>query len=106
LKAARGALVGYEWSGHVRIFRHCKRCGCITHYEQRVKRQDGTDTLAVNLRNVDQPELVAPARIKLLDGAGSWTVLEERRQPYLLCSPRSQRLEDIAPRRRSRRGNR
>src|SRR5262245_45867586 len=58
VKAAPEALVTYLWRKQVREFQHCKRCGCVTHYQHRVKRQDGTDTLAVNVRNVDQPELV------------------------------------------------
>jgi hypothetical protein len=46
-------------------------CGCVTHYQQRVTKPDGSDTLAVNLRNVDRPELMASVPIKLLDGDGA-----------------------------------
>ena len=87
VNAPKSARVSYSWRNRVREFWHCRRCGCVTHYQQRLKREDASDTLAVNMRNVDQPELVAAARVKLLDGAGSWKFLEERRQPYLLCSP-------------------
>jgi hypothetical protein len=84
--AAKNALITYRWN-ETREFKHCKACGFVTHYEQRVKRRDGSDTVAVNMRGVDQPELVAERPINLLDGAGSWRVLERRAQPGLLCSP-------------------
>jgi hypothetical protein len=87
VRAARGSLVSYSWRNKVREFRHCRFCGCVTHYQQRVKKRDGSDTLAVNLRNVDQPGLIATVPIKLLDGAASWKFLEHRPQPFLLRSP-------------------
>jgi hypothetical protein len=87
VRAARGALVSYTWRNKVREFRHCRICGCVTHYQQRVKKRDGSDTLAVNVRNVDQAELIATVPIKLLDGAASWKFLEHRPQPFLLRSP-------------------
>ena len=87
VRAARSALASYSWGNQVREFRHCRSCGCLTHYQHRLKKRDGSDTLAVNMRNVDQPELIATAQITLLDGAGSWKALEQRPQPYLLHSP-------------------
>jgi hypothetical protein len=87
VRAARDSLVSYSWRNNVREFRHCRICGCVTHYQQRVKKPDGSDTLAVNLRNVDRPELIATVPIKLLDGAASWKCLEHRAQPFLLRSP-------------------
>jgi hypothetical protein len=42
---------------------------------------------AVNLRNIDDPSIIAKLPIRLLDGASSWKVLEEVIQPYLLRSP-------------------
>ena len=69
-------------------FYHCKRCGCVLHHERSTKRADATDTRAVNMRNVDDPSIVADLPIKLLDGSSSWRVLEETKQPYLLQSPK------------------
>jgi hypothetical protein len=91
VSAAKKALASYTWRNRVREFWHCRTCGCLTHYEQRVKKPDGSDTLAVNLRNVDQPEQIAAVPIKLLDGAGSWKFLEQRPQPFLLRSPARER---------------
>ena len=91
VRAPRSALVSYTWRNKVREFRHCRTCGCLTHYQQRVKKRDGSDTLAVNMRNADQPDLIALVPIKLLDGAGAWKVLEQRPQPFLLRSPPKQR---------------
>jgi len=42
---------------------------------------------AVNLRNIDDPAIVAGLPIRLLDGASSWKVLDEAPQPHLLRSP-------------------
>jgi hypothetical protein len=44
---------------------------------------------AVNLRNIDDPQAIANIPIRLLDGASSWKVLGESRQPNLLSSPES-----------------
>ncbi len=41
---------------------------------------------AVNLRNIDDPAIVAHVPIRLLDGASSWKVLDEYPQPNLLQS--------------------
>ena len=45
---------------------------------------DGSDWLAVNIRNVDDPESVAGLPIKMLDGASTWKVLDEQVQPDLI----------------------
>jgi hypothetical protein len=87
IHAAPGALASYSWHNKVREYRRCHSCGCVTHYQRRVKKSDGSDTLAVNVRNVDQPELIAMVPIKLLDGARSGNLLEHRPQPFLLRSP-------------------
>jgi hypothetical protein len=41
----------------------------------------------INIRNIDDPEIVTNVPIRLLDGAYSWKVLDENPQPYLLRSP-------------------
>lgn len=82
------ALEAYSW-GHQRFeFYRCATCGCVTHYERTNKRPDGSDMGAVNLRNIDDPGIVADIPIRLLDGASSWKVLDESPQPNLLTSPK------------------
>lgn len=88
-----GALEAYSWRDQRFEFYRCATCGCVTHYERRNKRPDGSDMAAVNLRNIDDPEIVANIPIRLLDGASSWKVLDESPQPHLLMSPGDALLE-------------
>lgn len=81
------ALDLYSWRNNRFEFYRCSTCGCVTHYERTNKRKDGSDMGAVNLRNIDDPEIVANVPIKLLDGASSWQALEEFPQPNLFQSP-------------------
>ncbi len=81
------ALDVYSWRNKRFEFYRCATCGCVTHYERAKKRPDGSDMGAANLRNIDEPELIADVPIRLLDGAASWKVLEEYPQPHLLMSP-------------------
>lgn len=83
----KNALSVYTWRNGTLEFYRCKNCGCVTHHERATKRIDGTDTRAVNVRNIDDPSIVAELPIKMLDGAASWKVLEESEQPNLLRSP-------------------
>ena len=83
----KNALSVYIWRNGTLEFYRCKNCGCVTHHERATKRIDGTDTRAVNVRNIDDPSIVAELPIKMLDGAASWKVLEESEQPNLLRSP-------------------
>ena len=53
------------------------------------KHADGSDMAAVNLRNIDDPGIVADVPIRLFDGASTWKSLDERPQPFLLQSPES-----------------
>lgn len=85
--AAEDALENYVWRNGRFNFYRCATCGCITHYQRTRKRADGTDMAAVNLRNIDDPEIVAQVPIRLLDGASTWKVIAEARHPYLLQSP-------------------
>lgn len=73
----QGALVGYSWGRANLEFHHCGICGCVTHHSRVRRREDGTDTLAINLRNADDPNLVADLPVRMLDGADTWNVLEE-----------------------------
>ncbi len=84
--AAGRALETYSWGTRRFEFNRCAMCGCVTHYERTAKRSDGSDMGAVNLRNIDDPEIIANVPIRLLDGAGSWKVLGESCQPHWLQS--------------------
>jgi hypothetical protein len=42
---------------------------------------------AVNMRNSIDPARISGLPIRLLDGAGTWKVLEEKFAPHLLMSP-------------------
>ncbi len=85
--AGKDALAVYVWGNGSLEFYRCRECGCVTHHERATKSSDGSDTLAVNVRNIDDPTIVAHVPIKMLDGASSWRVLEECVQPNLLASP-------------------
>jgi hypothetical protein len=85
VEGGKSALATYSWRNRVREYHRCKGCGCVTHYQYRSRKlADGSDTVAVNLRNVDDPERVAHVPIKLLDGARTWRTLAEQPQPGLL----------------------
>lgn len=77
----------YSWQNKRFEFYRCATCGCVTHYERTKRPADGSDMGAVNLRNIDDPRIVADVPIRLLDGASSWKVLDEIPQPYLFQSP-------------------
>ncbi len=81
------ALVGYAWGKGTLTFYHCATCGCLTHYDHTEARQDGSDMSAVNMRNADDPARIAGLPIRLLDGAGTWTVIGRNVAPHLLMSP-------------------
>ncbi len=91
VRAERDSFEVYSWRRNRIEFCRCATCGCITHYERTNKRTDGSDVGAVNLRNIDDPAIIANVPIKLLDGASSWRVLGEAPQPNLLLSPEQQR---------------
>jgi hypothetical protein len=52
-------------------FHRCKICGCVTHWSPR----DQRDEMGVNARLLD-PEVVARARVRHLDGAKTWKYLD------------------------------
>jgi hypothetical protein len=52
-------------------FHRCKICGCVTHWWPTTKR----DEMGVNARLMD-PEVVARARVRRLDGANTWKFLD------------------------------
>lgn len=74
----QGVLVPYAWGSANIEFHHCGACGCVMHHSRVRRRDDGTDTLAINLRNADEPNLVSGLPVRMLDGADTWKVREER----------------------------
>jgi hypothetical protein len=52
-------------------FHRCKICGCVTHWLP----IDPRDRMGVNARLMD-PEVVASARVRHLDGANTWKYLD------------------------------
>ncbi|MCG6858033.1 MAG: GFA family protein [Salaquimonas sp.] len=87
VRAKKGAMKSYTWKDRRFEFFHCSNCGCVTHYERTDRQADCSDMAAVNMRNIDDPSIVAELPIRLLDGAGSWKVLGVTPQPCLLRSP-------------------
>lgn len=49
----------------------CRTCGCVTHWEP-LAAMTPTARLGVNVRNFD-PEQIGRVRMRLLDGADTWT---------------------------------
>ncbi len=74
----QGLLVAYAWGRANIEFHHCGLCGCVMYHSRVRRREDGTDTLAINLRNADEPYRISGLPVRMLDGADSWSVLEER----------------------------
>ena len=74
IQSAQGALESYAW-GHRSIrFVRCATCGCVTHWEA-AKGGSGS-RMGVNARMME-PEVIAPIRIRRLDGASSWKYLDD-----------------------------
>jgi hypothetical protein len=55
----------YVWNGRTTAFHHCRNCGCVSHWS--AANGEG-DKMGVNARLMD-PEILAGARIRHLDGA-------------------------------------
>ena len=73
VRSEPGTLKTYRW-GEERIeFAHCRRCGCMTHYESVEKGDDAR--FAVNARMME-PADVASIRVRTFDGADTWKYLD------------------------------
>ncbi|HVR29907.1 MAG TPA: GFA family protein [Thermoanaerobaculia bacterium] len=72
--SAPGAASAYVWGDGTLELYHCNICGCVTHHERTQKRPDST--VGVNARMMD-PEAIASARIRRLDGADTWKYVDE-----------------------------
>jgi hypothetical protein len=53
-------------------FRHCRTCGCTTHW---TSVDTSHDQMGVNARLMD-PKVTAAARVRRLDGADTWKTLD------------------------------
>ena len=71
-----GATVGYARTDlgepAILAFHHCPTCGCVTHWASLTPH----DRMGVNARLM-RPQVVAAARVRRLDGADTWTYLDE-----------------------------
>ena len=73
LHGAADQLAGYSWGDRQIEFRHCRHCGCLTHYESVEKGPDSR--FAVNARMLP-PDLMAALTVRHFDGADSWRYLD------------------------------
>lgn len=63
----------YIWGKRYLEFHRCRTCGCITHWASVDKTRD---RMGINARLMD-PDVVAQARVRRLDGADTWRFLDE-----------------------------
>lgn len=73
IQAPRNGLVRYSWNRRIRYYHRCRKCGCVTHYTHRKK--SSWATVGVNASNFE-PSLIKGARIRHLDGAATWKLLD------------------------------
>ena len=70
----KGALGSYRWGDKTIEFKHCKSCGCVTHY---IPTECGKkDRMAVNFRLVPA-NILNSTKIRYFDAAETWTFIEE-----------------------------
>lgn len=70
--ARRGAIDRYVWGDRCLALCRCATCGCVTHW---VPMSRIGPRMGVNFRNFD-PLLIESTRIRRLDGANTWKVLD------------------------------
>jgi hypothetical protein len=73
IEAPKHGLSKYSWNQRIRDYHRCKRCGCVTHYTYRGRQRNRT--IGVNAANF-APSALVGVRIRHLDGAGSWKLLD------------------------------
>ena len=67
------ARSSYQWGPKTTRFVRCRRCGCLTHWEEVGK--SARPRVGVNARNF-RPELLKSLRVRHLDGADTWKYLD------------------------------
>jgi hypothetical protein len=70
---AGGGTDIYMWDDRAIEFHRCRICGCVTHWAAVDRTRD---RMGVNARMMD-PNVLAAARVRKLDGAVSWKYLDE-----------------------------
>jgi hypothetical protein len=73
VRAGRNARSSYSWGTKGIRFVRCRRCGCVTHWEE-VKKM-ARPRIGVNARNFD-PKILTNLRVRHLDGADTWKYLD------------------------------
>ncbi|HEY1447732.1 MAG TPA: GFA family protein [Caulobacteraceae bacterium] len=67
------AIDGYVHGDRMLTLHHCRVCGCTTHWSP----MDETHPrMGVNAR-LFEPEILAGAKVRRLDGADTWTYFDE-----------------------------
>jgi hypothetical protein len=74
ISAAPEATAAYVWGDATIEFRHCRVCGCVSHWAPLDDRFPGR--MGVNARLMP-PEVLAAARVRTLDGAVTETYVDE-----------------------------
>lgn len=70
-----GATATYAWGDRSLDFHRCASCGCATHWSPRPGRDQGR--MGINARLLE-PEVLAAARVRRLDGASeNWRYLDD-----------------------------
>ncbi|HEY9216587.1 MAG TPA: GFA family protein [Phenylobacterium sp.] len=67
------ATTPYVHGDRTLAFHHCRTCGCTTHWSPL---DPDRDRMGVNARLFD-PEVLAAAKVRRLDGAETWEYLDE-----------------------------
>lgn len=70
-----GASTVYAWGDNLIGFHFCSTCGCLGHYRALAPDDDGRRKIAVNLRMIDDPTLVAAIPVNHFDGLDTWARL-------------------------------
>jgi hypothetical protein len=73
LETPEADIGGYAWGERMLTFHHCRVCGCTTHWSPMDKSHP---RMGVNSR-LFEPEVLAGIRVRHLDGADTWTFLDE-----------------------------
>lgn len=73
IRAAPSARSFYQWGEKAIRFGRCRRCGCVTHWQENGR--PASPRIGVNARNFP-PELLKSLRVRHLDGADTWKYLD------------------------------
>lgn len=67
------SLGTYSWGDKNIDFKHCNKCGCVTHYLTTEKIND--DLIGINFRMAD-PKEIESITIRKFDGANTWRFID------------------------------